>query len=261
MKRWVDVIQEKLGRGMYVNFSNVMITKSSMSALVLIVNITIPYRQHQLKQGLAMLMLRDNAIVITTKEQPPKFQCSILIRHIKHYGDFDDGFVFETGNKCPKGENTFLIRCADNKKFYNLLDSLANRSTTVRDIVLKHEFSEIAVPQGYLPKTPILPNTHSPSFNFGNLSSQLHLRQNKHEIVNRKIRSVSDIPQSHAGHRLLANSTSVSALPYYNMETGQESYQNVGRDGQSIVPEVEYEIIPDDSFGDAFVEGRGIRPK
>ena len=73
-----------------------------------------------------MLILRDNAIAITTKEQPPKFQCSILIRHIKHYGDFDDGFVFETGNKCPKGENTFLIRCANNKKLYTLLDSLTN---------------------------------------------------------------------------------------------------------------------------------------
>lgn len=227
-----------------------------MSALVLIINITIPYRQHQLKQGLALLILKDNAIVITTKEQPPKFQCSILIRHIKHYGDFDDGFVFETGNKCPKGENTFLIRCANNKKLYTLLHSLANRSTTVKDIVLRHEFSEIVMAQGSIPKKPLLPNIDSPSFNFGNLSS--HLRPNKHGNVNRKLRSVSDITQPHAGHKLLTHS--VSAMPYYNMEPGQENYQNIGEDGQSIVPEVEYEIIPDDPL-DVFMETSRIRPK
>ena len=202
-----------------------------------------------------MLILRDNAIVITTKEQPPKFQCSILIRHIKHYGDFDDGFVFETGNKCPKGENTFLIRCANNNKLYTLLDSLANRSTTVKDIVSRCEFSEIVIPQGSIPKTPLLPNTQSPSFNFGNLSA--HLRP-KHGNVHKQ-RSVSDITQPHAGHRLLTHS--VSALPYYNMEPGQENYQNIGEDGQSIVPEVEYEIIPDDAHNDVFMETKGIRPK
>ena len=109
------------------------------------------------------------------------------------------------------------------------------------------------MPQGFLPKTPLLPNTHSPSFNFGNLSS--HLREN----VSRKTRSVSDVPQPYAGHRPLTNS--VTALPYYNMEPGQENYLNIGRDGQSIVPEVEYEIIPDDPPSDVFVEGRGIRPK
>lgn len=227
-----------------------------MSTLVVIVNITIPYRQHQLKQGLAMLILRDNAIAITTKDQPPKLQCSFLIRHIKHYGDFDDGFVFETGNKCPKGEKTFLVRCADNKKLYRLLDGLANRSITVQDIVLKHTFSEIAISQGALPKTPILPNPQSPSFNFGNLPSQLQLRQNRHDFTRRQLKSTSDIPD---GHKPL--SSSKSSLPYYNMESGQESYQNLGPDGQSIVPEVEYEIIPEDSPNDVSVKVRGIKPR
>ena len=215
-----------------------------MFAIVVIINITVPYRQHQLKQGLAMLILRDNAIAITTKDQPPKLQSSFLIRHIKHYGDFDEGFVFETGHKCPKGEKTYLIRCADNKKLYNLLDGLANRSITVQEIILKQKFSEIAISQGALPKAPIFPHSRvqSPSFNFGNLSSQLQLRQNKHENTTRRLlKSTSDVDN----HKRL--SSTKSALPYYNMESGQENYQNLRPDGQSIVPEVEYEMIPDDS--------------
>lgn len=39
---------------------------------------------------------------------------------------------------------------------------------------------------------------------------------------------------------------------HYNVEFGQENYQNLGPDGQSIVPEVEYEIIPDDSPNDVW---------
>ena len=229
---------------------------------MVIVNVTVPYRQHQLKQGLAMMILRDNAIAITTKDQPPKFQCGFLIRHIKHYGDFDDGFVFETGNKCPKGEKTYLIRCADNKKLYNLLDGLANRSITIRDIVLKQTFSEIAISQGALPKGPILPNSPPPSFNFGGLSSHLQLRQNKHDKYRRQLMSTSDISDQshrHPSHRPLLVSKSTSS--YYNVESGQENYQNLGPDGQSIVPEVEYEIIPDDSPNDVLVEVRGIKPR
>ena len=226
---------------------------------MVIVNVTIPYRQHQLKQGLAMMILRDNAVAITTKDQPPKLQCSFLIRHIKHYGDFDDGFVFETGNKCPKGEKTYLIRCTDNKKLYNLLNGLANRSITIRDIILKQTFSEIAICQGAHPKAPILPNP--PSFNFGSLSSQLQLRQNKHGKCRRQF-STSDMPeQSRPSYRSLIAGKSASTSSYYNIESGQENYQNLGPDGQSIVPEVEYEIIPDDSPDDVLVEVRGIKPR
>lgn len=234
-----------------------------MTTLVLIVNITIPYRQHQLKQGLAKLILRDNAIVITTTDHPPKFQCGFLIRHIKKYGDFDNGFVFETGNRCPKGEKTFLIRCADNKKLYNLLDSLAKRSITIQDVILKHKFSEIAISQGSLPKASLVQQSYSPSFNFGRLSSQFLSKQDSHEVKGnerRKLRSTSELPlDTHGHHRPLTFTQ--SDLPYYNMESGQESYQNLGLDGQSIVPEVEYEIIPDDIFNDALVGVKGIRSK
>ena len=254
MKRWTDILQEKLGRGLLVFQDYLLDNYWFMSVLVLTVNITIPYRQHQLKQGLAMLILRDNAIVITTKDQPPKFQCSILIRHIKHYGDFDDGFVFETGNKCPKGENTFLIRCTNNKMLYNLLDSLAKRLTSIQEVISKHKYTEIAIPQGSFPKAPLMPSTHSPSFNFGNLSQ---FKQNKHENMTHKLRSVSDIPRP---RRPLTYSE--SALPYYNMDPIQENYQNVDRDGQSFVPEVEYEVIPDDPHdNDVYVDIRRIKPK
>jgi len=230
------------------------------------VNITIPYRQHQLKQGLAMLILRDNAVVIATTDQPPKFQCGFLIRHIKKYGDFDDGFVFETGNKCPKGEKTFLIRCVDNKKLYNLLDGLAKRSITIQDVILKHKFSKIAISQGPLPKVPLMPHSNSPSFNFSRLSSQFLLKQNSHEIKGnqrRIFRSISempsDTPDTRDCHRPLT--ITQSGLSYYNMGFDQESYQNLGFDGQCIVPEVEYEIIPDDVPNDALKGVRGIRSK
>lgn len=219
------------------------------------VNITIPHRQHQLKQGNAILIIRDNAISITTKDQPPKLQCTILIRHIKHYGDFDHGFVFETGDKCPRGENTFLISCKNNKQLYTLLNSLANRTTTIRDIVLRCDFSEIATPQGPPPKSPLFPN--SPSFNFGNLPSQLQLRGNKQDIGRPKPRCTSYTPDSHASSRqLLHLGRSESCLPYYNMEAS-DNYKNLGPDGRSIVPEVEYEIIPDD----VFMQGRNIKPR
>ena len=201
-----------------------------------------------------MLILRDNAITITTKDTPPKFQCSILIRHIKHYGNFDNGFVFETGNKCPKGESAFLIRCTNNKMLYNLVNSLAKRSTSIQEIVLKHKYTEIAIPQGSLPKAPLMPSTHSPSFNSGDL---LQFKQNKHENMNNKVRSISDIPRP---HRPLTHCE--SALPYYNMDPIQENYQNVDHDGQSIVPEVEYEVIPNDPLNnDVFVDVRGMISK
>lgn len=260
MKSWGSVIQEKLGRGMSLISFSILPARFYVPALVVVVNVTIPYRQHQLKQGPAMMIVRDNAIAITTKDQLPKLQCSFLIRHIKHYGDFDDGFVFETGNKCPKGEKTYLIRCADNKKLYNLLDGLANRSITIQDIILKQTFSKIAICQGALPKAPILPNLPPPSFNFGSFSSQQQLRQNKHDKIRRHLRSTSDIPeQSYPSHRPLMASRSTSS--YYNVESSQENYQNLGPDGQSIVPEVEYEIIPEDSPNGVFVEVRGIKPR
>lgn len=236
MKSWGNLLQERLGRGTQVEYVCIFVMITEFS-LVLIVNITIPYRQHQLKQGLAMLILRDNAIAITTTDQPPKFQCSFLIPHIKKYGDFDDGFVFETGNRCPKGEKTFLIRCADNKKLYSLLDSLANRSMTIRDVILKNKFNEIVISQGPLPKAPMIPHSHSPSFDFGKLPSQF--RGKRH-----KLRSTSDLPDKSARHKALG--TAQGSLSYYNMESAQESYQNVTADGQCIVPEVEYEIIPED---------------
>lgn len=236
-------------------FLSLCFDNDSTTALVLIVDITIPHRQHQLKPGLAIMIVRDNAIAIATTDQPPKFQCSFLIRHIKKYGDFINGFVFETGNKCPKGEHTFLIRCTDNKQLFNLLDGLANRSMTVQDIVLEKTFSEIAIPQGPLPRKPIIPK---PSFNFDKLS-QNQLRQNVHGNTKRqKLLSTSDVSGSHGHHKALTNSLS-DFLPYYNMESGQKNYQNLGPDGKSIVPEVEYEIIPEDLPKDVFVEDKRIK--
>lgn len=208
------------------------------------INITIPHRQHQLKQGLALLIIRDNAIAITTTDQPPKLQCSFLIRHIKKYGDFDNGFVFETGNKCPKGEKTFLIRCSNNKKLYSLLDGLAKRSMTIHDIILRHKFEEIAVAQGSISRP-----TTSPSFNFSKLSSQ----QQQSSLGRIKLRSTSDVadakkPSNTRVCQSISNALDGPTLPYYNVESGGDNYKNLGPDGKSIVPEVEYEIIPEDVF-------------
>ena len=208
--------------------------------VVLVINITVPHRQHQLKQGLALLIIRDNAITIATTDQPPKLQCSFLIRHIKKYGDFDNGFVFETGNKCPKGEKTFLIRCNNNKKLYSLLDGLAKRSMTVHEIILCQKFGEIAAPQGSIPKPSSLP-----SFNFSKFSSQQQLRN--------KLRSTSDVaettkPTSCQFRQSVGYTLDKPALPYYNVDSGGDTYRNLGPDGKCSVPEVEYEIIPEDDI-------------
>ena len=208
------------------------------------INITVPHRQHQLKQGLALLIIRDNAIAITTTDQPPKLQCSFLIRHIKKYGDFDNGFVFETGNKCPKGEKTFLIRCSNNKKLYSLLDGLAKRSMTIHDVILRRKFEEIAIAQGSIPRP-----TTSPSFNFSKLSSQ----QQQSSLGRSKHRSTSDVaetkkPSNTRDRQSVSNALDGPTLPYYNVESGGDNYKNLGPDGKSIVPEVEYEIIPEDVF-------------
>jgi len=203
-----------------------------------VINITIPHRQYQLKQGLALLIIRDNAITITTTDQPPKFQCSFLIRHIKKYGDFDNGFVFETGNKCPKGEKTFLIRCNNNKKLYSLLDGLAKRSMTIHDVILRRKFEEIAKPQGSIPKP-----TTSPSSNVSKYSSQ--------QAGKNKLRTTSDGSEakkpSSRYRKSVGDVLDGPALAYYNVESsGGDNYKNLGPDGKSIVPEVEYEIIPED---------------
>lgn len=62
----------------------------------LVINISVPQKQHLLKAGKAFLRIRNTGFTITTNDNPPRCQGTWQIIHVRKYGG-SGLFRFETG--------------------------------------------------------------------------------------------------------------------------------------------------------------------